>query len=83
MPCHSRAVLGAPKRAVGAVGVWAMRACSVLTRRQGEDAGLSKDELMLKADELGVSKDPMGGTGGWCAELHRGRVYVGMVTTCW
>jgi hypothetical protein len=51
-----------------------MRACLVLTRRQGEDAGLSKDELMLKADELGVSKDPMGGTGGWCAELHRGRV---------
>ena len=26
------------------------------------------------SDELGVSKDPMGGTGGWCAELHRGRV---------
>ena len=46
----------------------------MLTCRQGEDAGLSKDELMLKADELGVSKDPMGGTGGWCAELHRGRV---------
>ena len=34
---------------------------------QGDDAGLSKDELMEKADALGVSKDPMGGKGGWCA----------------
>ena len=27
--------------------------------------GLSKEKIMLLAEETGVSKDPMGGNGGW------------------
>jgi len=36
----------------------------LLNHRQGSE-GLEKSKIMMLADELGISKDPMGGNGGW------------------
>ena len=38
---------------------------ALLLHHQPGTPGLSKEELMAHADALGISKDPMGGTGGF------------------
>jgi len=38
---------------------------SLVIIRPGSKEGLSKEEILLHAEETGVSKDPMGGVGGF------------------